>query len=244
MRAVRFAAVLEFELERETEAAIASALEVFDKVSRERVHVELFKLLRARRPSVGLEPMLRTGLWGRVLGEETVIGAEAFVPAADRLPPDAELRLARLLWPLRGERAGLERVLDSIKPSRATRKRVLALCSERVESLGEALGDAAALRRCAAGLGREHLDSVKALLEFDVDQAGELDAALDGAALNVKELELSAKELIAGGVLEPGPLMGDLMRDLLDQCIEEPALNESSRLLGLAREWVAARSSD
>jgi len=71
MRAVRFAAVLEVELEPQTEAAIAPALPVFRKVSAERVRDELLKLLDAPRPSVGLELMRRTGLLHEVLPELT-----------------------------------------------------------------------------------------------------------------------------------------------------------------------------
>ena len=51
-----------FSLAPETQAAIAGALEVFSKVSRERVRVELVKLLAASRPSLGLLPMAATGL--------------------------------------------------------------------------------------------------------------------------------------------------------------------------------------
>ncbi len=49
MRAVRQAAQLEFEIDPPTLAAIPATLEVFRKVSAERVRDELFKLLGARR---------------------------------------------------------------------------------------------------------------------------------------------------------------------------------------------------
>ena len=49
MRAVRFAATLGFALDPATEAAIPAALDVFARVSRERVRVELVKLLAAMR---------------------------------------------------------------------------------------------------------------------------------------------------------------------------------------------------
>lgn len=69
MRAVRFAAQLEFTLDPATEAAIPQALDVFRKVSQERVRDELLKLLAAPRPSIGLRLMERTGLLGEVLPE-------------------------------------------------------------------------------------------------------------------------------------------------------------------------------
>src|SRR5262249_21151644 len=60
MRAVRFAAQLEFALDPTTEAGIAPALPSLAKVSRERVSDELRKLLAAPRPSLGLVLAKRT----------------------------------------------------------------------------------------------------------------------------------------------------------------------------------------
>ena len=69
MRAVRQAAQLEFEIDPPTLAAIPPTLDVFRKVSAERIRDELFKLLGARRPSRGLELMRQTGLLGEVIPE-------------------------------------------------------------------------------------------------------------------------------------------------------------------------------
>jgi tRNA nucleotidyltransferase (CCA-adding enzyme) len=69
MRAVRQAAQLGFEIEAATLAAIPRTLEVFRKVSAERIRDELLKLLASPRPSVGLELMRQTGLLGEVLPE-------------------------------------------------------------------------------------------------------------------------------------------------------------------------------
>ncbi|HTA21366.1 MAG TPA: HD domain-containing protein, partial [Polyangia bacterium] len=63
------AAQLGFEIEPATEGAIAPTLDVFAKVSAERVRDELLKLLASPRPSVGLALMHRTGLLGEVLPE-------------------------------------------------------------------------------------------------------------------------------------------------------------------------------
>ncbi len=69
MRAVRQATQLGFEIEAATLAAIGQTLDVFVKVSAERVRDELLKLLAAPRPSVGLELMRITGLLGEVMPE-------------------------------------------------------------------------------------------------------------------------------------------------------------------------------
>jgi tRNA nucleotidyltransferase (CCA-adding enzyme) len=69
MRGVRQAAQLEFEIDPPTRDAIPQTLDVFRKVSIERIRDELFKMLAARQPSRGLALMHTTGLLGEVLPE-------------------------------------------------------------------------------------------------------------------------------------------------------------------------------
>jgi tRNA nucleotidyltransferase (CCA-adding enzyme) len=69
MRAVRQAAQLQFDIDPATLKAIAPTLDVFRKVSAERVRDEMMKLLGAPRPSVGIELMRQTGLLAEVLPE-------------------------------------------------------------------------------------------------------------------------------------------------------------------------------
>ena len=69
LRALRFAAVLELDLDPATEAAIPSALPSLARVSAERVRDELLKLLAARQPSRGLRIAERTGVIALLLPE-------------------------------------------------------------------------------------------------------------------------------------------------------------------------------
>ncbi|MFH1386738.1 MAG: HD domain-containing protein, partial [bacterium] len=69
LRACRFAAQLNFQVEPATMAAISQTLPVFQKVAAERVHDELIKMLSANKPSVGLELMRQSGLLKIVLPE-------------------------------------------------------------------------------------------------------------------------------------------------------------------------------
>ena len=69
MRAVRQATQLGFAIDPPTLAAIGQTLDVFRKVSAERIRDELFKLLAAPAPSHGLELMRATGLLLEVLPE-------------------------------------------------------------------------------------------------------------------------------------------------------------------------------
>jgi len=69
MRAIRLATQLEFAIDPATRDAIGRTLEVFRKVSLERIRDEILKLLAARRPSGGLELMRATGVLAEVLPE-------------------------------------------------------------------------------------------------------------------------------------------------------------------------------
>ena len=62
LRAARFSATLEFELESQTLAAIPRALDAFRRVSPERVRDEWLRTLDARTPSRGFEVMRATGI--------------------------------------------------------------------------------------------------------------------------------------------------------------------------------------
>jgi tRNA nucleotidyltransferase (CCA-adding enzyme) len=64
LRAARFVATLEFELDPATAAAIAPTLDTFRKVSPERVRDEWLKTMKARSPSRAFEVMRTSGMLG------------------------------------------------------------------------------------------------------------------------------------------------------------------------------------
>ncbi|KIG13217.1 tRNA nucleotidyltransferase [Enhygromyxa salina] len=245
MRAVRFAAAMGFRLAPETEAAIAGALSVFDKVSRERVRVELIKLLAAARPSLGLQPMASTGLWDRVLAPLEPVARDHAIDACDRLPARPMLRLARLLWPVRYDREQVEIIIDALRPSNDERTLLLRLTSELVDELALAVelpDDARApvVRKIVAELDATYLDDACALLELDAQTIAAVQAALEGAALTTKQLAIKGADLISAGIATPGPQLGVLLAQLLDAVIEDPSRNSKDALLARARELLAA----
>lgn len=69
LRAIRFAAQLEFGIERETRAALEQMVDRLKIISQERITEELLKLLTARQPSIGLRLMYLTRVMDVVLPE-------------------------------------------------------------------------------------------------------------------------------------------------------------------------------
>src|SRR5208282_707363 len=64
LRAARFVATLDFDLDPDTFAAIEPTLDTFRKVSPERVRDEWVKTMKARRPSRAFDVMRRGGILG------------------------------------------------------------------------------------------------------------------------------------------------------------------------------------
>jgi tRNA nucleotidyltransferase (CCA-adding enzyme) len=109
LRAARFAATLECEIEPRTLAAIGPTLSTYRKVSAERIRDEWVKTMKARAPSIAFEVMLKTGILAVTLPEMTdAVGCEqnrhhAFdvwthsMACLDACEGDPPLRIAALL---------------------------------------------------------------------------------------------------------------------------------------------------
>lgn len=257
LRAARFCASLEFELEAATEAAIAGTLETFRKVSAERVRDEWLKALKARQPSRAFAVMLRTGIlaltFPRLAEQPVDVQARSFeaLDAADRAQP--LLRLAALLWPLHAEPERVGKWLTDYRFSNQERERVLRLLRRVRPDARDRLDDAA-LRSLACAIERPYLAEVGQLNRLlaeahhgaasaEAEEAREWEARLNAlaasnVALSQRELALGGKELMAELGLAPGPRLGTLLAALLERVLEDPTLNQRERLVELARGMV------
>lgn len=239
MRAVRLCAVLEYRLDPATAAAIAGALDVLMKVSGERIHVELWKLLASPRPLLGLEPMVDTGIWDRVLAPMPREEILAAIEHVERLPRDPVIRLARLLWPLRDDRGAIEAIIERLKPSRDERARVVALTDPQLAPLAT-LRDPAQIRRLLAAVGRKYAADAAALHAREWAQAVTIEDAVRGAPLAASELAIGGRDLVDAGLATPGPAMGRTLAGLLDWVLDDPRRNTAELLLARVREQTSA----
>jgi tRNA nucleotidyltransferase (CCA-adding enzyme) len=136
LRAARFVAALEFELDVDTASAIRPSLDTYRQVSAERIRDEWNKALRARQPSRAFRVMQEHGLLEITAPE---LSALALQPAGDEdrwslalrrtdLCVAPELRLAALLRELGPDAAGSEKRADALlvrlRYSNAERKAV------------------------------------------------------------------------------------------------------------------------
>jgi tRNA nucleotidyltransferase (CCA-adding enzyme) len=255
LRAARFAATLEFEIEADTEAAIRPTLDTFRKVSAERVREEWLKALKARAPSRAFVVMARTGIleatcpFLAALPEgELAAALRALDGSARELGP----RMAALLSGWWRDPRALDAWLARYRFSNQERELIGSLVKHHREPWAPPPAHPA-LRRFAARVRRELvgpvLETSLCVAEAHGDAVAtrharawrsELAAALPpGAALTGKELAIGGRDLMSELALSPGPKLGTLLDALLDRVLEEPALNTRESLLALARQLAA-----
>lgn len=256
MRAVRFAAQLEFALDPETERGIGPALPSLARVSKERISDELRKTLAAAQPSRALAIAARTGIVALILPELeaglTAWGAgdrdaaiARWCARVDRAAPAARLGalVAELAAPSPARRLdrqaqrAADAVLRRLKFSNDEAGAAAVLVGAAAASLVPAWTDAE-VRRLLAEVTRAHAAAAIALWRADG-----ADALADAAAailarrdpLAVGDLAVGGKDLLAALAMPPGPLVGRLLAVLLDRALADPAINTPEQLIALAR---------
>jgi tRNA nucleotidyltransferase (CCA-adding enzyme) len=260
MRAVRFAATLEFALDPETERGIAPALPSLAKVSKERVSEELRRILASREPSRALAPAERTGIL-RVILPELEEGWQAWAGArgdraravahwlarVDAAPPDARLGalLAELARPdeaaVRLDRAAMKAAQDVL--------RRLKFSNEELAAASLVVGTGSAplvpdwsgpqLRRLLGDVTRAHAPAAIAMWRADgaADLAARAAAILErGDPLATGDLAVTGKDLMDALEMPSGPAIGRLLSALLNLVLDDPALNTRPRLLEAAQQ--------
>jgi putative nucleotidyltransferase with HDIG domain len=194
VRAVRLAAVLDFEIDPPTFEAMRENAALVGHVSGERVAAELQKLLSAIQPSAGLRRMSEAGVLDVLLPEvaaqrgieqNKIPGEDLFdhtLRTVDAAPADRPVvRLAALLHdlgkpatiddgPFRGHDAVgadlAQRLLDRLHIPRAATERVVHLVRNHMFTYEPTWGDAG-IRRFIQRVGADSIDDLFALREAD-----------------------------------------------------------------------------
>ena len=232
MRGLRFSAQLGFEIEEETKKALVTKSDGLEKISRERIGVEMQKLVTSKNPKEPLEFMFESGISRHVFGDYTP--SSRLVSALDSLPCDTATRLACLLWECESE--GARRILRELKYSNALTGSTMSVLSSRDM---KAPGNDVALRRFIVTLGD---DAERAA---DVKEAVQGASALSRKAIeemrktgfcrSISDLAIDGKDLIDLGIV--GKDIGKTLEALFDAIIEDPSKNLKEELIKLAKEF-------
>lgn len=256
LRAARFVATLEFELETDTLAAIRPSLESYRQVSAERIRDEWNKALSARQPSRAFVIMRDHGLL-EITAPELGTSLKAAQPgqlpptlqALNATPNKREVRLATLCSQLhpncRDSAQAADRLMQHLRYSNAERKWVVRLVEH--QELPVDLTPGPDLRRWLRKAGP---DLVKDLLSVHRAQQRarstlppggadpcQLFEASIGAELATKpalrtgDLALNGKTLMSRAGLKPGRHIGILLEQLLELVLDDPKKNSEELLL-------------
>ena len=219
LRAVRFAAVLGFEIDDETKRAARACRDGLSRVSVERKKVEIEKMLISSGADRGIALLFELGL-------ERYIHSDISMPerSLSELPARFEVRMAALF-------GGVDRPdLSILKLSRAESTGIKLLC-DKSTFCGEVSEKNS--RRLLAKYGdycegAVALHGSRELLELVKEQKAK------DPCLKIADLDVSGGELKELG-FEPRRI-GEIMAYLLESVIDEPDLNERGALISLARE--------
>jgi tRNA nucleotidyltransferase (CCA-adding enzyme) len=230
LRALRFAARFDFSIDPQTWEAARAAAPGLTRLSAERVRDEWFKGLRTARSLRRL-----VSLWNEVGAAQAWIpelGAQSGSSADIPEPPPGERDPVLLTALLCSSAAD---VLKRLKASNAEVDRARGI--ERGPEAPSGM-DERAVRRWLALTG-ESADDLAAL--WSLRQGGDPPWGKTvgkirsrGDALSRTDLAVNGSDLEALGAR--GPRIGQMLTELLNQVLDDPALNTKDRLLDLARK--------
>ncbi len=238
LRALRFAAAFQLEIEPGTWRALCAAAADVDALSRERVRDEWLKMLATAAPSAGVSLWQRAGVLGRVWPE--MAGLPADVPGrldAVDAPRDPVLLTAAALWHAGASGEAAEAAVRRLRFANAEAARVHAV----VAGLAVPMPTPGASRDLRHWLSahRSHAHDIIAVAEPRTRRADLLAAvrAIEASAdpLTIRQLAVTGDDLLAAGV-PAGKAMGGILRKLLDEVLDEPWRNTREHLLARAKE--------
>jgi tRNA nucleotidyltransferase (CCA-adding enzyme) len=231
VRAVRFVASLDFQLDPHTESAIPGALPSLARVSRERVRVELVKLLPCAAAARALAIAERTGILGQVLPELAGHDIGAAIARVEAAPADAGVRMAALLLAVPPERVDV--ALRRLTYSNAERGRVVGLVAQAAR-LSAGTPDDAELRAALGRVGRAAAADLGALTPPVAQRL--LSIAEAGDPLVTGDLAVGGADVMRILGVSPGPVIGRALEFLLERVLADPSLNTSERLERMLRD--------
>ncbi len=223
LRAVRFATVLNFEIEAETKKAAAALSCRLADISSERKSVELEKLLCSPYADRGVKLLFETDT-------AKYIHKDICAPkiALNKLSPRFPARLSALFYEVPD--------LDCMKLSGEVNKTACLLCSKEIfaKAVAEFEKKEAKARKLLQVFG-SYAEDAAVLHGFDSMVPVIADEKGKEPCITLKQLAINGQELLSLG-LEPRAL-GEINKMLLNAVLENPESNQKELLLSLAKQF-------
>lgn len=246
MRGIRFSAQLNFSLEEDCFMGMRKLKENLGKVSKERIAVELWKLLASEHPEK-VEMLFSTGLSPYITRDFPKIG-EAGIPIL--IPEAPKEKILRFGLFLRNVPIYAVKILRELKLDRMTidgASRFAKLFSEnevenpyalrkRIASDGMKMTRDFYAMQEAILKKKENTESDRiylAVLQERVEWLKEIEKRQD--CVSFSEMQLGGKDLISLGV-SPGKALGELLHCAFDYVLHYPSENDKEKLISYLRK--------
>ena len=246
MRGIRFSAQLNFSLEEDCFMGMRKLRENLGKVSKERIAVELWKLLASEHPEK-VEMLFSTGLSPYITRDFPKIG-EAGIPIL--IPEAPKEKILRFGLFLRNVPMYAGKILRELKLDRMTidgASRFAKLFSEnevenpyalrkRIASDGMKMTRDFYAMQEAILKKKENTESDRiylAVLQERVEWLKEIEKRQD--CVSFSEMQLGGKDLISLGV-SPGKALGELLHYAFDYVLHYPSENDKEKLISYLRK--------
>lgn len=227
MRAFRFSAQLDFEIDPDTLRGAVETKEGLERIARERIASELIRLISSREPSKSLRLMTETGILPLVTGG--YIPEEGLIENIGRMPREDHARLGFLLIGAGQDRA--RTVLNSLRCSNKQIKGALAV----VRGSARIVDTPASARRFIAECGAYAPEAAMASVILGNTREEHLAYVTENRSPCVlSDLAVTGRELLTIGI--GGKDVGRVLDALLEEVIERPELNERDTLVSMAKK--------
>ncbi|MCT0953619.1 CCA tRNA nucleotidyltransferase [Weissella cibaria] len=240
MRAVRFAAQLDFKIEAATLQAIKDNAPLLANIAIERTNVEFTKLLQGKAARYGLLEMIATNLNQYMPGLEVV---DIDLIGYAELLADAQPQNDVAAWTLLVFELGLtpEDAVVFLKKWKQSNDMVKTIKAS-IKLLNKLrLGDVAAWDLYEAGNAIDNVLAVAKLSELVVDVAGLKSRYEDLKIKNKGELAFNGGNLTKELWMQPGPLFGKILATL-EQKVVAGDLNNSHDVLLAEAQTMAEKA--
>ena len=234
LRAIRFSAQLDFQIEMETRRAIAVIAPNLVHVSKKRVQVELTKLLLSDHPEV-MKLVFETGISPCISQSFSKIPAEQIL-VDPKLPKEKALRWAAFLHLVTSEEA--VKILRDLKLDNDTISNVklwTAWWNRPLEA------EEPKLRRALSQMSEEQFDRLVLLKQSLPECRRRKNSShrfrswqdrirLRGDCIRLKDMAVTGADLLAAG-MKPGKELGQTLNRFFELVLEHPEYNTKEYLI-------------
>lgn len=230
MRALRFSAQLGFSIEENTKKALVTKSDGLLNISRERIGVEMAKLVVSKNAREALSFMLESGISKHVFGD--YIPSKEILSTVESLDADAVTRFSCILWDCETETA--RKILNGLRYSNALCSAVISVLNSRavevprsdtelrrfIIKFGNESETAADVREAISGSSSLSRQAIKKMRET-------------GFCTKISDLAIGGNDLISMGIC--GKDIGSTLSALFESVTQDPSKNNKEYLINHAR---------